>query len=248
MLTLAIEQSTSLSSVALLDDTAVVAERNWNDSRSRDRRLFSVLPDIFREASVKPADIDTFAVGLGPGSFSGLRISLSAARGLAMPGKKRVFGVASGEALAWDILREKAATPIIVIGDARRDHLWFAQFNGTNDALKMQTPFSLIRTQKLPAALKKGSTVVTPDWERIGEKLMESASPGVTLIQEKRVPRARTVGELAFRKISESPEPSVHGVTKGLTPLYLHPPVAKEVPGRSTTKLGSGTFCMKKRI
>lgn len=229
MLILAIEQSTSSSSIALLDDTDIVAEHAWDDNRVRNQHLFSVLPDLFNEASVKPGDVNMFAVGLGPGSFSGLRVSVSAVRALALPGKKPVVGVSSAEALAWDIFRERQSTPITIVGDARRGRFWFAQFNRMGESLSISAYFSLIKSDELPAKLKESSTIATPDWDRIGEKLKKSVRPGIILIEEKRVPRARTVGELAVMKISNKAPSDLSAIASSssepLMPIYLHPPV-----------------------
>ena len=240
MLTLAIEQSTSVSSTALLNHGDVVAEHTWKNSDFPNQHIFStVLPDLFKETPVEPTDIDIFAVGLGPGSFSGLRISLSLASALALPGQKRVFGVSSGEALAWDLFREKLISPVVIVGDARRGRLWFAQFLATDGLLKMETPYCLIKFEELSGMLDKHSIVASPDWDRIGEKLIESNPGHTTFIEEKRVPRARTIGELALRKIGNSRPQDLFDRTPGrrslgevclaksepLTPIYLHPPV-----------------------
>jgi len=222
MLILAIEQSTSLSSVALLDDMALVAEREWNNNNFRNQHLFRVLPGLLREASVEPAAVDIFAVALGPGSFSGLRIAVSAARSLALPGKKPVLGVSSAEALAWQIFREKKATPIAIVGDARRNRLWVALFSATDNQIKMLAPFSLITFEQLASVLRQSSSIASPDWDRIGEKLIGFVPQHSLLIREKRAPAAHTVAELAVRKFRSNPSAG----NKPLVPFYMHPPVA----------------------
>ncbi|MFC1462656.1 tRNA (adenosine(37)-N6)-threonylcarbamoyltransferase complex dimerization subunit type 1 TsaB, partial [Verrucomicrobiota bacterium] len=106
---LAIEQSTSVGSIALLDDTRVLSEESWTETRGRAGNLFEMLPRILEAASRTVADIDLFAIGLGPGSFSGLRTSLSAVNHLALPGRKPVLGIPSAQALAHRLMAEESA-------------------------------------------------------------------------------------------------------------------------------------------
>jgi tRNA threonylcarbamoyladenosine biosynthesis protein TsaB len=221
MLILAIEQSTSVSSIALLSDDSVVTEQVWDDQTSRNQHLFTVLPDLFKNACIDPQSIDIFAIGLGPGAFSALRISLSAIRGLAMPDSKPVFGLSSAEALAWHIIQCEEKQSVTVIGDARRGSLWLAGFEASGDIVKMQIPFALTDWDKLPADVKSGVTV-TSDWQRIGERLSQSLPAPVELIKERRVPAASDVGKLALMKLRNG-ETSLP-----LKPIYLHPPVFVE--------------------
>jgi len=222
MLTLAIEQSTAFSSVALLSDETLLRETSWTETRARQQHLFSVLPEFFNATSVKPDSIDAFAVGLGPGSFSGLRVSLSAARALALPGDRPVLGVASAEALAWRLSVEKEAPSIVILGDARRRRLWFVQFEASGDGLRMAKPFSLVKLKETADLVDKGTIVATPDWDRIGADLQASVSSEVTLIRERVVPTARSVGLLSLRSPNVK---QVSDPTDPISPIYLHPPV-----------------------
>jgi tRNA threonylcarbamoyladenosine biosynthesis protein TsaB len=219
MLILSIEQSTSVSSIALLNDDSVVTERVWDDQTSRNQHLFTVMPELLKNAGIEPPSIDLFTIGLGPGAFSALRISLSAMRGLALPDSKPVFGISSAEALAWHIIHCEQKQSVAVIGDARRDSLWLAIFDVSGNFAKIRLPFGLTNWNRLPGDLKPGDVAVTPDWIRIGERLSQALPSTVELIKEKRVPSASDVGKLALMKLrnGESSLP--------LKPIYLHPPV-----------------------
>ncbi|MFC1497184.1 tRNA (adenosine(37)-N6)-threonylcarbamoyltransferase complex dimerization subunit type 1 TsaB [Verrucomicrobiota bacterium] len=219
---LAIEQSTVAGSAAILEDNTVLSEKTWDETGIRNQQLFSVIRELLDELSVEPSDIDTYAVGLGPGSFSGIRIALSAARGLALPGRKPVIGISSGEILAMDIMNEKDVPEVTVIGDARRKRFWLARFERTNECLKIKTAYSLIGIDELSEALKNDPLIVSPDWDRIGEELKKLSLPNTTIIEEKRMPRARIAGKLALRRINSN-QP-----LEKPTPVYLHPPVFVE--------------------
>jgi len=92
MITLAIEQSSTTGSLALFRDKSLLVERSWLDSRLRSQQFFGIIPLALQEAALAPEDIAMIGVGVGPGSFAGLRMAVSAARAFALPGKTRVFG------------------------------------------------------------------------------------------------------------------------------------------------------------
>jgi len=229
-ITLALEHSTSTSSVALLRGTRLLAGRSWQESRVRNQQVFSILPELLREASVDADGIDLFAVGLGPGAFSGVRIALSAARGMALPDRKPVVGVCSAEALAYDLWQEQPAATIAVVGDARRERLWMAIYDRSRKGMALREPVALVTLEELRTRLPPSCAIATPDWERIGEALRTAASIDSRLVAERRGPRAETVGRLAAEKHARNDPPLP------LTPIYLHPGVFAE-PRHPTARL-----------
>src|SRR4051812_34509211 len=95
MTILALETSTSRGSVALWRDGALVLEEVFTADRSHSSALFPIL----QRARALAPQIDVIAVGLGPGSYAGVRIAISAAMGLAMADGARLLGLASVAAL-----------------------------------------------------------------------------------------------------------------------------------------------------
>ena len=217
---LAIEQSTSNCSAVIMRDGGVVAEQEWENTNLRTQHFFALLPVLFQKAMITPSDIDTYATGLGPGSFSGLRCALSALNGLALPDKKRVFGITSADALAWQTMQETGAGVIMILGDARRDHIWHVCYDRRNNLPQRRAAVSLVAADKLSSILEGHETIATSDWDRIGERIRQSAGKGIKIIAERRIPRASTIGELVARKIA------MNLPSEPLTPIYLHPPVA----------------------
>ena len=104
MLTHAIDQYNARCSVALIHNHDLTPEESWQYSRVDNRHLFNVLPGFLSTCDVRPSQIDLFGVGLGPGSFTGLRISISALLSMALPYRKPVRGISSGEAIAWAVM------------------------------------------------------------------------------------------------------------------------------------------------
>jgi tRNA threonylcarbamoyladenosine biosynthesis protein TsaB len=221
MITLAIEQSSARGSLALLRDQAVLEERTWEHSWNRNQQLFDLLPDILASTGLRLDEVDVFAAGLGPGFFSGNRIAVSAARAFALPGAKHVFGLSSGEALAYDVLRETGSKRVVIVGDARQHHVWYAQFERGDQWPAMVVPWSLHPADKISEILGGDAVVACPDWERLAGTLAEGCASGARLIEGNRYPSAGSVGLLAFRKIGAG-TPS-----EELSPIYLHPAVSR---------------------
>ena len=222
MLTLAIEQSTRNCGIALLQGRDLLAERGWQAGRLRGQQLFPVLRKMLEGASVRAGDIDLYAVGLGPGVFSGLRIALAAARAMALPGAKVVRGVSSGEALALELFEGGTPAPLVIAGDARRERLWVATFDWDGVRPQPRGEYALIPLASLPDTVPAGATLVTPDWGHIGESLVSLPLGDCKRAEQDSIPRAAVVGRLASDdERNDRPAPP-------LEPIYIHPPVFVE--------------------
>ena len=115
MITLALDTSTAQGSVALLADGVLTFEERFSADRSHTATLFVALE---RARALAPR-IDQIAVGLGPGSYAGIRIAIAAALGLELATGARLVGIPSVAAL------EMAAPAYLAIGDARRETFYF---------------------------------------------------------------------------------------------------------------------------
>lgn len=208
MITLGIEISSRQGSVALLKDGVLLTEKTWIGENVRHGSLFEKLELLLTEAGASYSDISLYAVGRGPGSFSGMRMAFAAAQALALPGKTEVRAVSSGAALALAAVRETGAERIAVVGDARRGQFWYGQFVREGDGIRQTQEWGLIPYAGLKVTA--GTSVISPEAERL--------IPFFPEIGASRFPLARNVAELAAGKAaSEPPEP-----------LYLHPPVFVE--------------------
>lgn len=115
MIVLAIDTSTERGSVALLADGALRFDENFVADRSHSSSLFTML----KKALALAPRIDRIAVGLGPGSYAGVRISIAAALGLELSRGAELVGLVSVAAL------ETEAHAYVAIGDARRETFYF---------------------------------------------------------------------------------------------------------------------------
>lgn len=117
MTILAIDTSTAHGSVALLADGALVLDEQFLADRSHSSTLFTVL----EKALTLAPHIDQIAIGLGPGSYAGIRIAIAAALGLELSLGAELVGLPSVAAL------QTSAASFICIGDARRETFYFTR-------------------------------------------------------------------------------------------------------------------------
>ncbi|MFH1970388.1 MAG: tRNA (adenosine(37)-N6)-threonylcarbamoyltransferase complex dimerization subunit type 1 TsaB [Verrucomicrobiota bacterium] len=217
MLILSIDQSTETGSAAILDDQRLVAERHWAETRFSRQQLFPSLKAMLIETGLEPGAIQLYVVGVGPGSYSGLRVALAAGRALALPGKTPVYGITSAETLALQAAEAARAARVLVVGDARRDQWWTRCFRRRDALMSPVGDWALVH----PRAFQVGEAeaVATPDWARIGALLQAAVPPAVTLIARAFLPDAAILGRLAMARMAQ-------GIaSEPLTPIYLHPAV-----------------------
>lgn len=125
---LAIETATMLGGVALMDDDlGLVAERRLNVKSTHSERLMPELSGMLELCGVSVSGLDAVAVSIGPGAFTGLRIGLAAAKGLAMSAGIKLVPVPTLEALALCLpLMDR---PVCTMLDARRGQVYAALYN-----------------------------------------------------------------------------------------------------------------------
>ena len=196
--TLGIETATAAGGVALMRDGAVAGERSFEGGMVHGRDVAPAIEALLREHAVLPEALGLVAVDVGPGSHTGVRVGLAAARGLGFGAGCPVIGVASLEAMTAD-----AEGPVVAVIDGRRRRV----FARLPEGMVSVTPEALI--QRLPA----GATVVLdgagPIAGRLGDRRVETNRP----------PRAATVARLGRERF----ERQGAGNPGDLVPLYLAP-------------------------
>ncbi len=136
---LGIETATAVCAAAIADSGSVLAERLTERPHAHSEQLLSLISECLRDAGMDLQSLQGIAVSMGPGSFTGLRIGLSAGKGLAFAGRTPLVGIGTLEALAWAALTSgwvEAGTQVATVIDARRDELYAALYRRTGDALE----------------------------------------------------------------------------------------------------------------
>ncbi|KAB0683012.1 tRNA (adenosine(37)-N6)-threonylcarbamoyltransferase complex dimerization subunit type 1 TsaB [Aureimonas leprariae] len=146
---LAIDTAGSRCSVALVaGDGRALAARDPDLGRGHAERLMGLVGEVLEEAGAAYGDLSRIAVSVGPGSFTGLRVGVAAARGLALALGLPVVGVSTLEALAEPF---RADGPTLAAIDAKRGEVWLAGF-GPDDAVFL-LPIA-VALDGLPGALE----------------------------------------------------------------------------------------------
>lgn len=123
---LALDSSGLVASVAILEDELLIAEYTMNYKKTHSQTLLPMLDEITGQIELDLETIDLIAVAAGPGSFTGLRIGSSTAKGLGLALNKKVVGVPTIHALAYNLFGcEQIICPIM---DARRNQVYTGIF------------------------------------------------------------------------------------------------------------------------
>lgn len=147
---LSFDTTNNLASVAIIDNGKVISCGSTNENSQQAEKLFELINDAFRVSELELSDIDLISVTNGPGSFTGVRIGLSAALGMRMSFGKKIISLSNFQVLAWKARQKDAGKDIAVILDARRDQVYLQLFNEKLEELS-------------EARLVKVSELVLPD-------------------------------------------------------------------------------------
>jgi tRNA threonylcarbamoyladenosine biosynthesis protein TsaB len=137
MLILAIDTALDACAAAVLDSSAgrIIAQESQPMKRGHAEALMPLLARVMKASGVAFAAVDRIAATTGPGSFTGLRVGLSAARGIALAAGKPVVGVTTLTAYAAPIVSEDRGHPVISAIDARHDHVYYQVLGGDGSSL-----------------------------------------------------------------------------------------------------------------
>jgi tRNA threonylcarbamoyladenosine biosynthesis protein TsaB len=137
MLILAIDTALDACAAAVLDTEAnhIIAHESQSMARGHAEALMPLLERVRKAADVPFIKLDRIAVTTGPGSFTGLRVGLSAARGLALAANKPVVGVTTLLAYAAPLVAENGTAPVISVIDARHGQAYMQVLTGSGSAL-----------------------------------------------------------------------------------------------------------------
>jgi tRNA threonylcarbamoyladenosine biosynthesis protein TsaB len=137
MLILAIDTALDACAASILDTDAgrLLAQESQPMKRGHAEALMPLIARVIKASGVGFAGLDRIAVTTGPGSFTGLRVGLSAARGIALSADKPVVGLTTLSAYAAPVVSQNAGQPVISAIDARHDHVYFQVVSGDGGSL-----------------------------------------------------------------------------------------------------------------
>lgn len=218
---LALDTSTYWAGAALYDgDRGLLAEYNW---RSANRHTVELLPQVahmLAQAEAQPTALRAVAVALGPGSFTGLRVALAAAKGLALALDVPLLGVPTLDAVAYG--HQDAPTPVIAVVQAGRGRVCWALYAHGPAGWAPQTAYALSTVEALAQTITRPTLLVgellQADRETLrqwcGGGRVQFAPPALS------VRRAGYIAELGWQRLraGHTDDPAT------LSPIYLHEP------------------------
>lgn len=213
---LAFDTSSEVLSVALFDGDKLLGEMKSGSFTRHSASLTPALEAALKAHRVKPSMLGAVAVGLGPGSFTGLRVGVAAAQIFAYALSCRLAGVASPAAVAEPVTGFQG--DIVVIQDAKREKLYIAVYRREAQGFReVRAPFIGTLDEALAAAGRPA--FFTGDAAPLHREAIERAGGHAETDREKIFPSAVAVGRLAMKGLA-SKKGNARPI---LAPLYLYP-------------------------
>lgn len=223
MIILAIDTAGAACSVALWQDGAILSRQVERMVRGQAEKLMPMVLALAGRAGVPLANIDLFAVTVGPGAFTGLRIGIAAGAGMALAAGRPIVGIdnfaAAAHAVPYD---RRAGRTLLVALDSRRSELFAQAFD---DTLSPLAEPRCLAPADLPALAPPGPVLITGDAAPIAATALAGTRDAelVSVFESAGPADPAIVAELAAKR-------GAHANNDAPAPLYLRPPDATPAP------------------
>jgi tRNA threonylcarbamoyladenosine biosynthesis protein TsaB len=162
MTILALEFSSERRSVALARDSVVLAEA-VEQTGGRGTNALGLIGQVLAAAKISRAEIEAIAVGLGPGSYTGIRAAIAVAQGWQLAREVKLLGVSSAEALAVQAQAGKIFGRVNVVIDAQRNEFYLAAWEISERSRVAVAPLRLVTAAEMETRRADGETLVGPE-------------------------------------------------------------------------------------
>lgn len=231
MIILGAETSTLLGSVALLKDGNILAAEESMRQGSHSDILNVFISRVLEKAKLKLSDIDLFVTGVGPGSFTGIRICLNTIKTLSYCHQKPSFGFDSLNSLAYSVSHQQLSGefqkyPIISMVNAYKNMVYVATYKTENSVLIEQKSPEVIRVQNIENYVSQKS-IICGDAFSVYEKYFSQNLKDL-LVRDPKFsdePHAISLVKMAYENVQNQKNPTPWSE---LLPLYLRASEAEE--------------------
>jgi tRNA threonylcarbamoyladenosine biosynthesis protein TsaB len=223
MKVLGIDTCTSCGSVGLIDEAKIISEYTLNIPVTHSERLLRAIEFVLREAGCAIREIDGWAISLGPGSFTGVRIGVSTVKGLSFATQKPVAGVSSLDVLASQI--SPTAYLICPIIDARKREVYAAFYRyEEGQFLKRLSDYLTLRPEDLIRRIDEQTIFVGDGVKTYGDDLRNSL-PSLTILPPAplHIPHGSVVARLGLELFQKGE----HLDLPAFSPIYVRPSEAE---------------------
>lgn len=214
---LALDTSSEYMSLALAEDDKLLASQHVAFGRQLSSNLIKSIDAISKMANWKISDIECFCVGLGPGSFTGLRIGITCMKGFALALKKPIKGISSLDAIAYEgRYFDGKACPII---DAKKNMVYSAIYEVKDGSVARKSSYMVLKAEELLKKLK-GEVLFLGDGIPLYKDIIAKYGRRFHFAPTKLwYPRADILAGLCLSDVRRGKFDDVHK----LNPLYVHP-------------------------
>ncbi|WP_316637303.1 tRNA (adenosine(37)-N6)-threonylcarbamoyltransferase complex dimerization subunit type 1 TsaB [uncultured Ruminococcus sp.] len=158
MLICSVDSSATPASVCLFEDDKIIAEYYLNTGFTHSQTLMAMLESVLKISGKRADDIDLYAVNSGPGSFTGVRIGVSAVKGMAYAQDKPCVEVSTLESMAYNFL--DSHTIVCACMDARRKQVYHGLFRVDGDRIERLCEDKAIAIEELLSGLPNGEEII----------------------------------------------------------------------------------------
>lgn len=221
MIVLAIDTALDYCAAAVLDAgaRAMIAHETLEMKRGHAEALMPLIDRVMKASGLAYLGLDRIAVTTGPGSFTGLRVGISAARGIGLAADKPVVGLTTLSAYVAPLVAEKREQPILAAIDARHDHVYFQVVAGNGSALMRP---AVVPIEDTFVASRFGALRMVGNAARLLANRWPKNAPAPATVDPQPGPDINWVAWLGA-----ATEPG----TAPAKPFYLRPPDAKPKAG-----------------
>jgi len=219
---LALDTATRLASVALHDGRRLISESTWHSAKRHTVELMPAVDRMLLQSGVSASQLKAVAVAIGPGSFTGLRIALSVAKGIVLAGDASLLGVPTLDVVAYPHRRQ----PLSVCGlvQAGRSRVCWALYGWQGDVWGTTTPYAISTTESVAAKVKARGrkTLFVGELLPSAIETLRDDLEGLAFFTApaETMRRAGVLAELGWSRLrrGERDDPA------SLSPIYLHEP------------------------
>lgn len=221
---LSIDSSTECASCAVLEDSKLLGEINFNNKKQHSIILMPMVDNLLKNLQLSITDLDGFVVSKGPGSFTGLRIGMSMIKGLSQGTKKPFVSVSSLDALAYNMAYSQGIVcPIL---DALRENVYTALYIFEGSSFTRISDYMTISINELVDKLKEHRTPISFIGDAVykfRDILTDSLDNTYFAPVHLNLVRASALGELGARLLTAGEYDDLYSSS----PVYLRKPQAE---------------------